>query len=313
MPTSATVDYAFEPLADGVVAGIARRDGFGTCNTGLIDLGGNALAFDTGSTGRAAEELRSESARRFGRPPAFAANSHWHFDHSLGNRRFQGLPIFGTRRTREILLELHDELMVELTRANLEKGVRELEGRRGPNLSADALEDVEFMLQYQRALLSEVEEVVLTPPDRTFETRLALPGTRGAELLSFGRGHTEADAVLFLRREKLLFAGDLAVHGLQPSLGSGDPPHWLVVLDDLERLGAERVVPGHGAVMTADGIDETRRYLSAIVKAAEASAGAPLPPELRRWEGSPTLEENLTAARKVLAARARSADGPVRR
>ena len=310
MSTPATVDYAFEPLADGVFAGISRRDGFGICNTGLVDLGGNALVFDTGSTARAAEELRAASVRLLGRSPTFAANSHWHFDHSLGNRRFAGLPIFGTRRTRETLLEMHDALMAELTRENLEKGVTELEGRRGTSRSADALEDVEFMLQYQRALLSEVSEVTLTPPDRTFETKLRLPGSHGAELLSFGRGHTEADAVLFLPREKLLFAGDLAVKGLQPSLGSGDPPHWLTVLDELERLGAERVVPGHGPVMAADAIDETRRYLLAMVKAAEASTGSPLPPELERWEGSPTFEENLTATRKVVAARRRAPDAP---
>jgi cyclase len=310
MSTPATVDYALEPLADGVVAGIARRDGLGICNTGLIDLGGNALVFDTSATARAADELRSASARLLGRTPTFAANSHWHFDHALGNRRFPGIPIFGTRRTRETLLEIHDELMLELTRASLEKGVQELEARRDAARSADVREDVEFMLQYMRALLSEAGEATLAPPDRTFDTRLALPGSRGAELLSFGRGHTEADAVLFLRREKLLFAGDLVVKGLQPSLGSGDPPHWLVVLDELERLGAERVVPGHGPVMPVSDLDETRQYLAAIVTAAEAPVGAPLPPVLRRWEGSPTFEENLAAARKVLAAGGRAAGGP---
>jgi cyclase len=294
--------YTFVELDDRIFAGVARPEGHGICNSGLVDVGDDRLVFDTSTTARAADELRAAATRLLGRPPSVAANSHWHFDHALGNRQFAGLPIFGTRRTREILLETHDALMAELTREPLEKSLVEFEGRRGAMISKDARDDLEFWIQYHRALLSEVADHRLAPPDQTFEDRLVLPGSRGAELLSFGRGHTEADAVLFLPSEKILFSGDLAVVGMQPSLGSGDPHHWLLVLDQIERLGAERIVPGHGPVMPAEALRETREYLAGILTAVESPPGTALPSALRRWEGSVSLEENLKFARSLAAA-----------
>ena len=166
-----------------------------------------------------------------------------------------------------------------------------------------ARDDLEFILQINRALLSSAGRVRFAPPDHTFETRLALPGSRGAELVSFGSGHTEADAILHLPRDRVVFAGDLVVLGVQPSLGSGDPERWLGVLDQIERLGAERIVPGHGPVTTPAGMQEIRDYVGGVLEAAGASPQATLPAALRRWESSLSLEENLKFTRGWIAAR----------
>jgi glyoxylase-like metal-dependent hydrolase (beta-lactamase superfamily II) len=301
MAVPRTLHYTFEEVDEGIQAAIARREGNAVCNSGLVDLVGASLVFDTSLTPTTARELRAATEKAFGRPPALAANSHWHLDHSLGNQEFSTVPIWGTRRTREILLEKQDQLTAELTREGVEKEIRELEGMRGAMVSEGARDDLEFNLQIDRAILSEVGRLKLTPPDHTFETRLALPGGRGAELISFGSGHTEADSVLFLPHEKVVFAGDLVVVGVQPSMGSGNPDHWLVVLDQVERLGAERIVPGHGPVVAGDGMQEIRGYLSGVLEAAEGTAGAGLPSALRRWEGSLSLKENVRFSREWLA------------
>lgn len=299
--TSKSRSYTFTEVADGIHAAIARREGVGICNSGMVDLGGAALVFDTGLTPTAASDLRAATERALGLNPSLVANSHWHLDHSLGNQEFAQVPIWGTRRTREILLGMQDQLKAELTREALEKEIRELEGQRGTMRSKNARDDLEFSIQIDRALLSEVGRLKPTPPDHTFETRLSLPGGRGAQLISFGSGHTEADAILFLPHERVVFAGDLVVVGLQASMGSGDPGHWLVVLDEMERLGAEQIVPGHGPVVTASGIQEIRDYLSGTLEAAEAGEGALLPAALRRWEGSLSLTENLKFVRGWVA------------
>lgn len=161
--------------------------------------------------------------------------------------------------------------------------------------------DLEMNLLLVRALLDAEAPPVLHPPDRTFETRVALPGTRGAELRSFGSGHTEADAILHLPAERVVFTGDLVCLGIEPSLGSGDPVHWLTVLDELEALRPERIVPGHGPVSGPDRIGETREYLAGVLEAARAPPGAPVPSAIRKWDGSVGLEENLAFTRQWVA------------
>ncbi len=298
-----TTRHQLVELVDGVWAAIAGPTGDAISNSGVAELGGGVALFDSNLTPRSASELTDRIVGTMGRPPALLVNSHWHLDHTLGNSAFPRVPIWSTRRTREIVLEMRGQLEAEVERAALEKATRELEARRPSLATEGAREDLEWWLRIHRGLLDSAGELKIVPADRTFESRLELPGGRGAELASFGRGHTDADAVLRLPRDGVLFAGDLVVAGVQPSLGSGDPEHWLVVLDELERLRPEAIVPGHGPVLTVDGFAEIRGYLEGVLRAAASPAGAPLPNSLTRWDGSLSLEENLAFARRWLAAR----------
>jgi cyclase len=300
-PTPArSAHYAFQELADGLWAGVAVRGGQAVSNAGVLDLGGEVLVFDPGLTRTSARDLIALSELRLKRAPSIAANSHWHLDHSLGNQAFEGLPIWATRRTREIMLERQDETRAELSREALEKDVRELTAMRDSAPNDGARRDAELFLGMNLAILESLDGLRVVLPNRSFDTRLHLPGGRGAQLISFGSGHTEADALLFVPEERLLYTGDLACVGLQPSLGSGDPEHWLTVLDEMERLGAERIVPGHGPVSGPDGARETRDYVSAVLEAARAPETATLPVALRTWEGSLGLKTNVHYTRKWL-------------
>lgn len=302
--TAHPASHSVEPLGEGICAAIAHPAGYAICNSGIVDLGDGCAIFDTGLTPRAGQELRIATERAFRRAPALIVNSHWHLDHTVGNQEFEKLPIWSTRRTREIFLEMQDELKAQLTVEALEKEARDLEARRPQMQTVETQTDLEFTLQLDRALIASVGEIRLTPPNRTFETRLKLPGNRPAELMSFGKGHTEADALLFLANERVVFAGDLVVVGVQPSLGSGDPRHWVEVLNEIDRLKPERIVPGHGPVAPGSATDEVRTYLTSILTAAESPPGASLPSSLRRWEGSVTFEENFKFVRGWVAQQA---------
>jgi glyoxylase-like metal-dependent hydrolase (beta-lactamase superfamily II) len=302
MTETKTAHYTIEDLGNGIHAALARPDGFAVCNSGLVDLGEGGVVFDTGLTPDSARDLKSSAELVLGRSPSLCVISHRHLDHALGNSEFPGIPIWGTRRAREVILETRDQTMAELKREQLEKDIGELESRRPEMKSEAAVKDLDFILLMNRALLASAGRLQLIPPDQTFETRVSLPGRRGAEFVSFGSGHTEADAIMFLPQEKVLFAGDLVCLGIQPSMGNGDPEHWLTVLDEIERLRPEQIVPGHGPVTTVEGLEEVRGYLTGVLRAAGASKGAKLPAAIRRWEGTLSLEENVKFARGWLAA-----------
>lgn len=76
-----------------------------------------------------------------------------------------------------------------------------------------------------------------------------------AELIHFGRGHTDHDVTVVLAARKVVFFGDLLESAQPPQAGPDAwPAEWPTTLDGT--LGALQkgfvVVPGHGAVMSRE-------------------------------------------------------------
>jgi cyclase len=285
--------YTFEELGDGLVVGRARPDGVALSNAGIVDLGTTTLIFDTSLTLRSARELRTTALARTGRTPSLVANSHWHLDHILGNQLFSEGPIYATRRTIEILVEKRAELAAELGREKLGLELAEFEARVRDATSDAGRAEYARVVRLDRALFEEADELRVTMPTEGFDRELRLPGDRRARLVSFGAGHTESDALLFLEGDRILFAGDLVVIGHHPNLVSGDPEHWIEVLDELARLGPERIVPGHGPVGTSAALGAIRDYLATLLELARDEERPEIPARFRDWEGPEQFRQNI--------------------
>jgi glyoxylase-like metal-dependent hydrolase (beta-lactamase superfamily II) len=96
-------------------------------------------------------------------------------------------------------------------------------------------------------------------------------GERSLELRAWPAAHTDNDLTVFDTATGTLFAGDLVFLEHIPTL-DGSIRGWLAVLDALQAIPAENVVPGHGpaAARWPQALEPQRRYLEALVSEVRA-------------------------------------------
>jgi glyoxylase-like metal-dependent hydrolase (beta-lactamase superfamily II) len=250
--------YELNEVGDGVWAAIVDDDRPAIGNAAIVDAGDETLVFDTTLSFRLASQLREDARRLTGRDPAILVNSHWHGDHTLGNQSFADLRIVSTTRTKELVETVGAERLAE-----------------NKKLYAD-----EF---------PELHEVELTPPTEVFDDLLELGR---AEVVTYGGGHTESDAVIWLADAAVLLAADLVVIDRHAWVGHGDVRSWREILARLGELDPEIVVPGHGPVGIGGDIDLMDAYLETLLGLEQ---GAPMPPELEDLADPEMFDRNMTA------------------
>lgn len=210
-------------MADWLEVGtrvFVKRYAFYDQNIGVVLGDEGVLVIDTRTTHRQADETIADIRRLTPLPVSVVVNTHGHSDHVFGNRRFRPATIWGHVRCAEMIRDSG-----ERQRANLAASIPEL---------AD-----------------DVAEVVLDPPERTFEDEVTVeidPGGRAAELRYLGRGHTDNDIVVLVPDADVLFAGDLLENDATPYFGDAFPLDWPATVERLVGLASGAVVPGHGTV-----------------------------------------------------------------
>ncbi|HEX5598393.1 MAG TPA: MBL fold metallo-hydrolase [Micromonosporaceae bacterium] len=225
-----------EVIADGVYALTADGDP----NVGAIEGEDFLIAFEARATpvmaGRWLEKLREYTDK----PVRYLVLSHYHAVRVLGAAAFDADVIIAHEQTRRLIAE---------------RGREDWESERG---------------RMPRLFTGEESIPGLTRPDLTFSDQLTLQlgGDRGEVVLRYcGRGHTAGDIVMWLPKQRVLFAGDLVE--AQAALYTGDAFHadWsTTTLDEVGRLGAETLVGGRGAVARGSeavtaAIEQTRDFL----------------------------------------------------
>jgi glyoxylase-like metal-dependent hydrolase (beta-lactamase superfamily II) len=199
----------------------ARRYAFYDQNIGAILGDDGVLIVDTRISHRQADEILSDLRSLTELPVRAVVNTHGHNDHAFGNHRFRPAPIWGHERCARMIRETGNAQL-----AKVAEGLPEL---------AD-----------------DLAEVVLDPPDRTFDGEEATldfdAGGRRIELRHLGRGHTDNDIVVLVPDANVLFAGDLVEADAPPYFGDGYPLDWPATLERMVELVNGSVVPGHGTV-----------------------------------------------------------------
>ncbi|HEX5824626.1 MAG TPA: MBL fold metallo-hydrolase [Candidatus Limnocylindrales bacterium] len=198
-----------------------RRYSFYDQNIGAILGDDGVLIVDTRISHRQADEILTDLRELTAFPVRAVVNTHGHNDHAFGNHRFRPAPIWGHERCARMVRETGDAQLARVA-------------ERLP------------------AMADELAEVILDPPDRTFDGDFELlafdAGGRRIELRHLGRGHTDNAVVVIVPDANVLFAGDLVEADAPPSFGDGYPLDWPATVERMVEFVTGAVVPGHGTV-----------------------------------------------------------------
>jgi len=228
-------------VSDGVYAYVQDDGSWWINNTGFMVGSRGVVSIDACSTEGRTRTYLTAIAKFSKLPVRTLINTHHHGDHTFGNYLFPTATIVGQERSRAALMAW------------------------GMPRSEPFWTGVEW------------GEIELAPPFLTFEESVNVyVDDLRCEVRHLGHpAHTDNDAIVWLPDRKVLFSGDLLFKGGTPFVFQGSIAGALETLGDLEQLGAETIVPGHGAVCGPEVFAEIQRYLRFVqgVAAAGVSAG----------------------------------------
>ncbi|MCH8850142.1 MAG: MBL fold metallo-hydrolase [Chloroflexi bacterium] len=236
-------------VADGVYAYVQAGGGLCVANAGLIVGPESCIVIDALFAPSMTRAFRSEIARVTEKPVRLLIETHHHIDHTAGNALFPEAQIISHANAR----------------------------REQERVGTDVLELLRPRIP---DLVAETDGFELRLPDLTFDGELTLHlGDRALRLLHFGPAHTIGDALVLLPDERLLFAGDIAFHGVTPLGFEGHIGSWLDVCGRVDALEIDTIVPGHGPPGPKDDLRRMAGYLRTIREQARDSFEAGRTPE----------------------------------
>ena len=241
-------DTYVEEVTDGVFAFIQPDGSWMINNTGfVVGSSGRSVLVDTSSTQRRTTHFLDEVGRRASQPPMALVNTHHHPDHTYGNYLVpESTPVVAHHLCRTEVI-------------------------------AAGLEATKVITQ------PDYGDLRVRPPEFTFSHELTLHlDDEPVELIHVGPAHTTNDVVVWLPRQRCLFAGDVAFAGGQPFLLEGSVQGFPKALARIRELNPEYLVPGHGPVCRGAEVtqllDDLDSYVAFVAKVAAEGHAAGLTP-----------------------------------
>jgi glyoxylase-like metal-dependent hydrolase (beta-lactamase superfamily II) len=238
-------NISFEELGPGLYGYTAEGDP----NSGVVVGENSVLVVDAQATPDMARDVIARIRTVTDKPVKHVVLSHYHAVRVLGASGYEGAEIIASDVTRDMIVE---------------RGQQDMDSEIG---------------RFPRLFRGKESIPGLTWPHITFHKQMTLwMGKREVQIIHIGRAHTAGDTVVWLPKERVLFAGDTVEFGATPYCGDAHFADWPGTMDAIRALKPEKLVPGRGrslmnAAEVEQGLADTASFTSdlfAITKRATA-------------------------------------------
>ena len=256
-------------------------------NTTLIDAPDGLIVIDTGRHTFVTDAILAFAKERK-KPIAVIINTHWHLDHSSGNRRLKAAyPQARLYTTTAIDRALAPGGFVARNHENAKQqfsGVTDAVRRDEMQIFFDTME-------HSASLRPDVPV--------TASGSMSLAG-RTIDVRVTDKAVSDADAWIYDAPSRIAIIGDLITVPV-PYFETACPDRWRAALDDVWASDFQTAVPGHGPPLTRDQFDVYRKGFSEFVTCAR-SEKAPAVCSTEWVERTASLIGDDPARRKAVAA-----------
>jgi cyclase len=270
-------------IGDGLYATIAdRSQGLqARCNGGFL-VGRDAAIMIEGFQTTAGAAFQLETLRTVTQLPVRAAiNTHWHFDHTLGNSVYggAGIPIWAHADAASRMAAVYPKWQAEDLATFLAPWEKRVSEAKTDSQREHAKSDVEGVT----GMFKPVSEAVLALPNHPLDPakmpmKIDLGGL--TVIIETYIGHTDTDLIFRVPEQNVVYTGDLLTGGQYPVNINGYASKWRATLAKFATFDKDTLfVPGHGPICGQEGVAEMRACFDDLAEQAEKSYKAGVPVE----------------------------------
>ena len=225
-------------IADGVFAFIQPNGPHGNAgwsNAGLVVGDEYCAVIDTLGTNSMQLAFGEAIRKVTSKPVSRVLLTHHHSDHVFGVHRFRPSCVIAHRACRH-------------------------------NMALAGPEAVQRWAAKRPHFAPDLQGIPVILPDLTFDDKVTVHvGAHEIEFFHPGIAHTDGDAAALLRKERVLFAGDLFFNRVCPAAFAGSLEGWIAAVQHMLALEVDTIVPGHGPISDKAGLGRMLEYLQLIV------------------------------------------------
>ena len=270
-------------IGDGLYATVSDTSkGITTmCNGGFLYGKESALLIE-GFVSTAGAAFQMEALRKVTQAPvAGALDTHYHFDHSMGNAFYgaNGIPLWGHASVAKRIAESYGPLQGADKAAVLGPFQKRVQDAKSDAAKLHAQSDLNAFTN----VFDLVQRASLTLPNRPLDpSKLPMKMDLGQLpiVLETYPGHSGTDVIVRVPEQKVVYAGDLIFNGSYPACfdEQATVSGWRATLKTFASWEKDTIfVPGHGQVCGQEGIQRIRDVFDDISEQAEQMHKAGVP------------------------------------